>query len=193
MDNALIEWKCPKKNCNAINDVNAFRCKECGYNLFLDTALKNALWLTLFKFSVDVFLLNILQEDQIITYSDITPIVDAILLTFFGIINIVHLTLKFDKNIVMSRCLIVGAITAFTLLIFFVLITTAYNFAMGFTISSFAYKLELNSNIIFPIIFPIIGSIIGGLYSGKIYKPINEVNSDMDQDEPRLEAAGSDT
>lgn len=181
MEISLPGWECPKKACHTLNPIKNFKCSNCGFDAFIDIVLKNALWLTLFKFSIDVFLINVLNADRSSDYMQISALIDSIFLTFFGIINAVHITLKFDRNLSVLRSLSVGLITAVVIIIFYLLVTNSYNMFMSLAMASFEYSFELNANIIYPLIFCTLGGLIGGIYSSKIFKPVSKDIIDLNK------------
>ena len=108
MEITLPDWICPRKECKTNNNVKAFKCSNCNYYYFVEVALKNALWLTLLKFSLDIFILNVLNPTWSVDFISVYNTINIIFLVFFGLINVVQLTLKFDRNLDILRSTVVG-------------------------------------------------------------------------------------
>lgn len=168
----LFNWECPKKDCDTINPQTEFKCTACGFNSFLDQVIKNALWLTLLKFAIDIFLINVLNADKTPEYFELSASANVIMLVFFGIINVVQITLKFNTNLNLIRSFMIGVITSLVLIFFFVVVVNAYNILMSMTMTGYVYAFGLDYNMISPLAYCILGSIIGGVYSNWLYKPV---------------------
>ena len=180
MEITLPEWICPRKSCSFSNNVKYFKCKNCNYNYFMEIAIKNALWLTLLKFSLDIFTLNVLNPVWYVELISVYATINIVLLVFFGIINVVQLTIKFDTNLDLIKSMVIGLITGVILVLFYIFVVYTYNFI----IKNAEYQLDLMTNLIYPLLFCTLGSGVGGFYSWKLFKPVTK---DLPEDEIMLE------
>ena len=168
----LLDWECPKKDCISLNEQTDFKCSGCGFNYFFDQVIKNALWLTLLKFAIDIFLINVLNADKTPEYFEISASANVVILVFFGIINVVQVTIKFNTNLSMLRSVGIGVITSLVLIFFFVVVVNAYNLLMSMTMTGYVYAFGIDYNMLYPLSYCVLGSIIGGVYSSWLYRPM---------------------